>query len=135
MRATCLTHFTLLDLISLIISGEEYKLWNSTLCSLLQLPRTSSLLGPNILFSTCSQTPSIYILPLVWENQVQHPFKKDKIVSFLKVTELRWKNKIFWTDWYKALPKFILILNYSWIQFLLPVVLKYMNFTTLCKAL
>jgi hypothetical protein len=28
-----------------------YKLWSSSLCSLLQPPATSSLLGPNILLS------------------------------------------------------------------------------------
>jgi hypothetical protein len=32
-----------------IISGEEQKLWPSSLCNSLYLPVTSSLLGPNIL--------------------------------------------------------------------------------------
>jgi hypothetical protein len=39
-------------LIILIISGEEYKLWSSLLCSFLQSSVTSSLFGPNILLST-----------------------------------------------------------------------------------
>jgi hypothetical protein len=52
MHATWLTHLTLLDLITLIIFGEVYKLLSSSACSLLQPPATSFLLGPNILLRT-----------------------------------------------------------------------------------
>ena len=45
--ATWSAHLNLLDLITLPILGERYKLWNSPLGSLLHSP-FSSLLGPNI---------------------------------------------------------------------------------------
>jgi hypothetical protein len=52
MRATCLAHLILLDLVIWIVSADAYKLLRSPLRSLLQPPATSFLLGPHILLST-----------------------------------------------------------------------------------
>jgi hypothetical protein len=50
MHATCFFHL-ILDLIILIILGEEYNFWSSS-CVFLQPHVTSSLFSPNILLST-----------------------------------------------------------------------------------
>jgi hypothetical protein len=46
--AACPTHHILLNLITRIIFGDEYRSLTSSLCSLLHSPVASSLLGPNI---------------------------------------------------------------------------------------
>ena len=50
--STCLAHLILLDLITQIIFGEKYTPWRSVSCDFLQFTVTSSLLGPNVFFST-----------------------------------------------------------------------------------
>jgi hypothetical protein len=52
MHATYPAHLILVYLIAVVVSGEAYKLWSSSFCSLLHSSVTSSLLGPYILFST-----------------------------------------------------------------------------------
>jgi len=61
IRATCPAHLILLDFITRTILGEEYSSLSSLLCSFLHSSVTSSLVGPNILFSTLlSNTLSVY---------------------------------------------------------------------------
>lgn len=50
--ATCPAYLILCDLITQMISPDDYKSWHSSLCTFLQSPLTSSFWHPNILPST-----------------------------------------------------------------------------------
>ena len=63
--ATWLAPLNLLDLITLTILGERYKLLRSS-WSLLHSP-FSSLLGPNIRLGSFFQIPLAWIPPLMWD--------------------------------------------------------------------
>jgi len=75
MRAMWSSHTILLDLIPLIKFGEAYKIWSSSLCSVLQPLATSFLLGPNILLSTLFPNPSNLRSDLSLRDQVSRPYK------------------------------------------------------------
>jgi hypothetical protein len=68
----------LMDLITLIICDEEYKLRSFSLCSLLQSITTPPLLGPNILTTSFSNTLNV-CFSLSVRDQVPHSYKTGKI--------------------------------------------------------
>jgi hypothetical protein len=49
------------------LSHEYYKLWSSSLRNFLQTPVTSSVLDPKYPSASCSETPLVYVIPLMWE--------------------------------------------------------------------
>jgi len=63
VRATCLTHFILLDFITRTVLGEAYRTLSSSLCSFLHSTVTSSLVCTNILLNTLFSKTSAYVPP------------------------------------------------------------------------
>ena len=86
-RATWPPHLILLDFITHAILREEYKSFSSSLCNLLQSPVTSSLLGPNILFSTISL---LYFSTCLEHCCVHHQKVKMYYTASIIVTLFRW---------------------------------------------
>jgi hypothetical protein len=69
IRAICIAHLFLLNLIILIKLGEEYKSGSSSLCNFVYPPVTSSASVQISSSAPCSQTPSACVTPLMSETK------------------------------------------------------------------
>ena len=69
------TYFILLDLITRITYGEQYRSISLSLCSFLHSHVTSSLSGPNILLSTLFSNTLNLRSSLNVSDHVSHPYK------------------------------------------------------------
>jgi uncharacterized membrane protein len=74
-----------LALITLTILGDEYKPCSSSLCSFLQPPVTSSLLGPNIHLSTLFSNTLNLSSSLKVRDKVSHPYKNTGKIIVLYI--------------------------------------------------
>ena len=88
IRATCPAHL-ILDFITRTMLGEEYKSFSSTLCHL-HSPVTSSLLSPNILLNTLSQTPSPSFPPAVSTTKFHTHTKQAKLSFYISCSLNFW---------------------------------------------
>jgi len=102
--------------------NQNYKLWSSSLCSLLQPPATSSLFESKCSLSTlCSGTRNLYS-SLSVRDHVSNPYKKKNKTVVLytlmfKFFDRRRGDKSLWTELCRAFPEFNLLLIFLWLQF------------------
>jgi hypothetical protein len=92
---TCISHHSnawyvpapliLLDLITLIIFGEAFKLQISSLCSLLQPHTTTFLLDPNVLRSTLFSSTFNPYPAVIMRGKVSHCYKTTGKIIILCV--------------------------------------------------
>jgi hypothetical protein len=88
VRATCSTHLILIDLIIVMIFGEEDKLRISSLCSFLQPLTISSLFRPNILLSTLSSSALSLCVAFNVGDQVSHAYRTTGKIIVLHISIL-----------------------------------------------
>lgn len=102
-HVACSNHLILIDFKAPLKRDEVWNLWSSSLWSFFQPPVKLSLIFSSIL---CSQTPSVCVLPLMWEAKL-YAHATDKIIvfffcvfsSFCSLYRRRSDNR-FCTEWH-----------------------------------
>jgi hypothetical protein len=91
IRATYPAHLILINLITRIILGDEYRSLSSSLCSLLHSPVASSVLGPNILVGNEWKYNLDQFESLVYKEASRKPtFRREYVCLFCQCQNVRW---------------------------------------------
>jgi uncharacterized membrane protein len=77
MRAKCRAVVILFHLIIVNIFREEYKLWSSSLCSILKPPFVSSLFSQIFFLAPLSEMPSVYVVSLMSESKFHNHIEQQ----------------------------------------------------------
>ena len=88
------------DSITRTILCEQYKSFSSSLCSFLQSPVTSSLLGANYLINSLFSNTLILHLSSNAIDQVLHPYNTTGRIIFLYI----WSRKVWITNFFLLIP-------------------------------
>jgi hypothetical protein len=96
VHAECSIHFMVLDLINLLVFGEEYRLWSSSLCIVLRSVVTPSVLGTNIHLRNLFSNALNLCSPLGWEKVLKINMYANRLYAF----------PVFLLNFNKYYPKF-----------------------------
>jgi hypothetical protein len=99
----CPSNLTLLHLIVVILSAENYKLWTSPK-NFFQTHLISPLLSPNISPTPSPLTLSVNVTPLIWDQVSYRHKTADKITVY---TYFRSMYKQFFSIHYCFITKFL----------------------------
>jgi hypothetical protein len=101
----------LLHLITLIVFGKEFKLWNSSLRTFLQLPVTSSFLNANRILSIVF-SHTLNVCPSLRErDQVSQPYKPTSDIIKLTSSDSTLEKEKFRTKQYQVFPRIYFVLK------------------------